>query len=170
MEARGQNSEQTDRRKHVRWSVYSFLHATATVSDCMSIDQIVKKQAGRCWIGLLADISHKGAQVVLPYDCEKYLRQGQHIAMLIKTSLENMNVGVTAQVKSIAVGQNQNNVRIGVEFAQLESDTRAKDTISRICEYGRKLQAVEKNVRGADCCRDARGSALHRSNWPARRG
>ena len=136
-----QNHGLSDRRKNTRWSVYSFMHATATLSNSTTTEQTPKSPPELCWTGLLVDISHEGAQVVLPSYCEKYFRQEQRINMQIKTTIKGLTTKIIAQIKSIESIQYQNNVRIGVRFIGMESNKEARDIIAGICEYGRKFEA-----------------------------
>ncbi len=143
METRKQNCTSINHRRYIRWSVYDFIHATATLSDSMSIEQISECCSGRPWIGPLADISYEGAQIILPCGCEKYLREDQQISMRLKTTLKETDIDVTARVKSIVPDDDHDAVRIRVQFSGLENNTKAADAISKICEYGEKLKAVK---------------------------
>ena len=143
MEAGKQNCTPANRRRFIRWSVYNFIHATAALSDSMSIEQISERRAGRPWIGPLADISNDGAQVILPCGCEKYLRENQQILMRLKTTLRETDIDVAARIKSITPDDDLDAMHVGVQFSGLENNTKASDAITRICKYGEKLKAVK---------------------------
>lgn len=128
MESNEQNLTPSERRKQTRWSVYNFLRATATLSNCPT--------------GLLADISNEGAQVILPSHCENLLVVNQKINIHVKTSLENCNFHLNAQVKSITATED-NNLRIGVLFTDLENNFNAKQAVNTICEYSHRLLAFK---------------------------
>lgn len=136
------NGRPIDRRKHTRWSVYNFLHATATLSE--SIEAINQNQPEQCWTGLIVDISPEGAQVVLPRNCAERFTENQQIAMRIKISfLEKIKVDIIARVKSVVPDRDYNGLCIGVQFTGLESNAEARCKIRKICEYGRKLHTAE---------------------------
>ena len=143
MQAPDQKTRTNDRRKYARCSVYGFMHATATLFDSASIEQTSRDEKTQSCTGLLADISRDGAQIIMPGDCQKYLKEHQHVTVRIKTTfLEKMDTDVAAQVKYIVPGRNTDGLQVGVEFANLQANPRAQAVISRICEYGRKLKAV----------------------------
>ncbi|MFA5553726.1 MAG: PilZ domain-containing protein [Phycisphaerae bacterium] len=129
MEPNEQNLTPSERRKQTRWSVYNFIRATATISNCPA--------------GLLADISNEGAQIILPCDCRNVLAVGKNVSVFIKTSLEQCNLNLTAQVKSIAVSAQDDTIRVGLLFIGIENVPEAKEIIKKICEYGQKLQSVK---------------------------
>jgi c-di-GMP-binding flagellar brake protein YcgR len=118
------------------------MHATATLSDTVSTGQTSERRTGQSWTGLLVDLSCEGAQIILPCGCEKYLKERQNVAMRIKTTLNNTDVKLIAQVKGIVLSEGHDAVRVGVQFTELESNPDAKDVISRIYGYGEKLKAV----------------------------
>ena len=130
------------RRKCTRLSVCKFLRATATLSDYLSIEEKTGNKSQWCWTGLLIDISKEGAQIILPLGCEKHLEENQTVTMRIKTSLENTNVDMLAQVKSIKPAEKHKGMRIGVSFIGLKSDRKAKNAVGIICEYVDKLQGA----------------------------
>jgi len=142
MEERDQSDRSSDCRRYARKSVYSFLHATATLSDPVSIEPTSERQIGQSWTGLLVDLSCEGAQIILPGDNEKYLTEQQNVAMRIKTTLIDVDIKLTAYVKDIIPIYCPDAVRVGVQFTGLESNPDAKNAISRIYEYGEKLKAV----------------------------
>ncbi len=145
MQEQGQSHESTDRRKYKRLSVFSFMHATATLSDSVSTEQKEKGRSehGQYWTGLLEDVSYDGAQIVLPKGCEKHLKEQQNVAIRIKiTFIEDVKIDVTAQVKYIIPAQTHNGMQVGVKFTGLDKNSQAQDTILRICEYGQRLKAV----------------------------
>ncbi|MGD9110127.1 MAG: PilZ domain-containing protein [Phycisphaerales bacterium] len=131
----------SDRRKNTRWSVYSFMHATATLLNSTTAEQIPENLPELSWTGLLVDISREGAQITLPSYCAKHFKQGQHIGMQIRTTIKGLTTEVAAQVRSIESVHYQNNVRIGVQFTNIEANKEACDVITGICEYGRKFKA-----------------------------
>lgn len=135
MLTQNQNGIPADRRKHTRWSVCNFLHASVTLSESETPKQAVQKQLERFCNGILADISHKGAQAVMPLDCEKYLRENKYITMHIKTLLKNINIDVKAGITSLTPAENYDGIRVGVLFAELDSNPEAEDAIDKMCEY-----------------------------------
>jgi len=135
------NPKSAERRRHERWSVYSFMHATATLLDSAATEQIPQNPPALYWTGLLVDISHEGAQVTLPSHCVKYFKQEQRIKMQIKTTVKGLSTEVTAQIKSIEVIEYHDNVRIRVRFTNMENNKEAQNVIAEICEYGRKFKA-----------------------------
>ncbi len=143
MQTQEQNYESADRRKHKRLSVFSFMHATVTLSTSVSTGQKGRSDKGLYWTGLLEDISYDGAQIILPNDCEKHLKEQQDVAIDIKTTfIEVMKVNVTAQVIHIAPAGNHKGVRVGIQFTGLDENPETQDAILKICEYGQKLKAV----------------------------
>jgi hypothetical protein len=143
MQEQDQNHESTDRRKHKRLSVFSFMHATATLSDSASTGQKGRGEHGQYWTGLLEDVSYDGAQIILPKGCERDLKERQNIAVRIKTTfIEDVKIDVTAQVKYIIPAKTHNGMQVGVEFTGLDENPQSQDAILRICEYGRRLKAI----------------------------
>jgi c-di-GMP-binding flagellar brake protein YcgR len=143
MQEQGQSYESTDRRKYKRLSVFSFMHATATLSDSVSTGQKGLGEHGQYWTGLLEDVSYNGAQIILPKGCEKHLKEQQDVAMRIKTTfIEDVKIDVTARLKYIVPAQTHNGMQVGVQFTGLDKNPQARDAILRICEYGQKLKAV----------------------------
>jgi hypothetical protein len=137
------NHTSNERRKFNRLSVYSFMHATATLRDSAAAKQTDSCDDGQSWTGLLEDISSDGAQIILPAGCRNHLKEQQDVVMRIKTTfIEEVNINVTAQIKYIVPAQNHNGMQIGVQFTALGKNLQAKDAILRICEYGQKLKAV----------------------------
>ncbi len=138
-----QNHGSDERRKHNRLSVYSFMHATATLWDSVTAQQTDPDEHGQFWTGLLEDISSDGAQIILPKGCEKHLNEQQDIVMRIKTTfIEDVEIEVTTQIKYIVPAQNHNGMQVGVQFVGLDKNPLARDAILKICEYGQKLKAV----------------------------
>jgi len=138
-----QNHDSNERRQYNRLSVYSFMHATATLWDSAAAQQADTDEAGQSWTGLLEDISSNGAQIILPAGCRKHLNEQQDVVIRIKTTfIEDVNVDVTAQIKYIVPAQSHNGMQVGVQFIALEKNLQAKDAILRIYEYGQKLKAV----------------------------
>jgi hypothetical protein len=132
-----------DRRTHTRCSVYGFMHATATLSGAAAVEQGNPEEIARCCTGLLADISHEGAQLNMPGDCRKYLKENQKVIVRIKTTFtEKMDFDVPAQVRYIVGAGNTGGLQVGVKFADLQSHRAAETAIYKICEFGRKLKAV----------------------------
>ena len=142
--AQEDNSRLTERRRRKRWSVYSFMHATATLSHYMADDETAKILPESYCAGLLVDISHEGAQITLPSHCAQYFQQGQDVKVQIKTTIEGLTTEVTAQIKSIKVAQHNDNVSIRVLFTNMENNKEACDVVAEICEYGRKFKAEEE--------------------------
>jgi c-di-GMP-binding flagellar brake protein YcgR len=143
MQTENQDNESKDRRKYTRLSVFSFMHAIATLSNSVSSEQKSRGGYGQYWTGLLEDISYDGAQVILPNDCRTHLKEHQDVAIDIRTTfVEDMRISVTAQVKYIVPAETHNGTRVGVQFTKLDINPQAQDAILRICEYGRKLKAV----------------------------
>lgn len=142
MEEQDLSCRSADRRRYARRSVYSFVHATATLSDTTSTEETNEHQIGNSWTGLLVDLSCEGAQIIMSCGCEKYLREHQNVAMRIKTTLNDADIKLTAQVKCITLTESHDAVRIGVQFTELKNNPDVKDAISRIYRYGEKLKAV----------------------------
>jgi len=143
MQTSEQNHTSNERRQYNRLSVYSFMHATATLWDSAAAQQTETGEDGQSWTGLLEDISSDGAQIILPAGCRKHLNEQQDIAIRIKTTfVEDVNIDVTAQIKYIVPAQAHNGMQVGVQFVALEKNLQAKDAILKIYEYGQKLKAV----------------------------
>jgi c-di-GMP-binding flagellar brake protein YcgR len=138
-----QNNSFSERRRFNRLSVYSFMHATATLRDSAAAQQKDTGDDEQSWAGLLEDISSNGAQIILPAGCQKHLNEQQDVVMRIKTTfIEEVNIDVTARIKYIVPAQNHNGMQVGVQFTALEKNPKAKDVILRIYKYGQKLKAV----------------------------
>jgi hypothetical protein len=118
----------SDRRKQIRRSVYNFLHATATLKDYPT--------------GILSDISHQGAQIILPYDSQNHPVENQNSQLELKTTIENLNTNLAVLIKSVTV-TDDNNLRIGLFFTDLPGNPKAQNIIHRICDYGQKLQSAQ---------------------------
>jgi c-di-GMP-binding flagellar brake protein YcgR len=145
MEGKNRSSKPLDRRKYPRSSVYSFMHATATLSAPISIGQTSQYQTEQSWTGLLVDMSCEGAQILLIGGTEKYLAEHQDVLMLIKTTLIETDINLTARVKDIVPLYCPYATRVGVQFIGLESNQEARDVIRKIYEYGEKLKAVRNS-------------------------
>lgn len=89
----------------------------------------------------MADISPKGAQIILPPDFEKHFKQDQQVNIRIKTILENIDFNVTAEVKYVTKAKIHDSVQIGVYFIGLDSNSRAEYEIGRLTKYADKLRA-----------------------------
>jgi hypothetical protein len=143
MQTPEQNHTSKERRKFDRLSVYSFMHATATLRDSAAAKQTDCCDDGQSWTGLLEDISSNGAQIILPAGCRNHLNEQQDVVMRIKTTfIEEVNIDVTAQIKYIVPAQSHNGMQVGVQFTALEKNPKAKDAILKIYEYGQKLKTV----------------------------
>lgn len=142
MQDKNLDSIPTERRRYPRSSVYSFLHATATLSDLASAGQTNQQQEGHLLTGLLVDLSCEGAQIILPGDSEKYLSEQQDVAMRIKATLIETDINLTARVKDITSANFSDAVRVGVQFTGLKNNPEAKNAIKKIFDYGEKLKAV----------------------------
>ncbi|MFA5784904.1 MAG: PilZ domain-containing protein [Phycisphaerae bacterium] len=131
----------SERRKHRRLSVFSFLHATATVAQQPTTD---KNAQAKYWTGLLEDISYDGAQVRMPLDCHSHLCANQNVALAINTTfIEDISIDLNARIKYVNLVENENNIRVGIQFTGLEKNPREQDKILRLCDYGNKLKATE---------------------------
>ena len=143
MQEPDQNIGANDRRMYPRCSVYGFMHAVATLSDSSLSGQQNQDEMTRYCTGLLADISHEGAQINMPGDCRKYLKENQGVTVRIKTTFtEKLDFDVQAHVKYIVCAKNTDGLLVGVEFAELRQYPRVQAAVARICELGRKLKAV----------------------------
>ena len=132
-----------ERRKFNRLSVYSFMHATATVWDSATVQQTDSGEEGQSWTGLLEDISSNGAQIILPAGCRNNLNEQQNVVMKIRTTfIEDVNIDVTVQIKYIVPAKTHNGMQVGVQFIGLDENPPAREAILKIYEYGQKLKAV----------------------------
>lgn len=133
----------SERRKFDRLSVYSFMHATATLWDSVKAQQANNEEDDESWTGLLEDVSSNGAQIIVPKSCGEHLNENQDVMMRIKTTfIEDVNIDVAAQIKYIVPARNHNGMQVGIEFTAMDRNPQAKEALLRICEYGRKLEAV----------------------------
>jgi hypothetical protein len=130
------------RRGQGKRSVYSLMHATATLIDSTHTEQIPLDMPALYWTGLLTDISDEGAQITMSYNRAKYFERLLRVNIEIRTTLKGLNAEVTAGIKSIEVAPDNNSVTITVRFTDIESNKKARDVIARICELGKMLEGA----------------------------
>jgi hypothetical protein len=140
MEGRNHSSKPFDQGKYVSRSVYTFMHATVTLSESKQMSNRQNTQ----WTGVLVNLSYDGARITLPSDSEKYFTKQQNVAMRIKATLIDTDISLTAQVKDIVPTNFPGAVYFDVQFTGLESNPDAQDAIRKIYEYGEKLKTVRK--------------------------
>ncbi len=144
MQEQETGSISSERRKLSRLSVFSFLHATAVLSDPDSIEESSDSKQKLYCTGLLADISHDGAQLILPVGCENYLKEQQEVKLRISTTfVEEMKIDVDGLVIYVQPAKNHNGMVVGVQFTGLDKNRKAKLQIKKIREYGEKLKTVD---------------------------
>jgi hypothetical protein len=137
-------STPNERRELPRLSVYSFLHATAVLSDPDSIEGSSDSKQKLYCTGLLADISHDGAQLALPVGCENYLKEQQEVKLHVSTTfVEEMKIDVDGLVIYVQPAKNHNGMVVGVQFTGLDKNRRAALQIKKIHEYGEKLKTAD---------------------------
>ena len=133
----------SERRKLSRLSVYSFLHATAVLSDPDSIEESSNSKQKLYCTGLLADISHDGAQLILPVGCENYLKEQQEVKLRVSTTfIGEMKIDVDGLVIYVQPAKNHNGMVVGVQFTGLDKNQKAELQIEKIREYGKKLKTA----------------------------
>ena len=133
----------SERRKLSRLSVYSFLHATAVLSDPDSTEESSDSEQKLYCTGLLVDISHDGAQLTLPVGCENHLKEQQEVKLHVRTTfIEEIKIDVDGRVIYVQPAENHNGMVVGVQFTGLDKNREAELQIEKICEYGKKLKAV----------------------------
>ena len=134
----------SERRELPRLSVYSFLHATAILSDPDSIEGSSDSKQKLYCTGLLADISHDGAQLILPAGCENYLKEQQEVKLHVSTTfIEKMEIDVDGLVIYVQPAKNHNGMVVGVQFTALDKNRKAELQIEKICKYGDKLKTAD---------------------------
>ena len=144
MQEQEAGSTPNERRELPRLSVYSFLHATAVLSDPDSIEGSSDSKQKLYCTGLLADISHDGAQLILPVGCENYLKEQQEVKLRVSTTfIGEMKIDVDGLVIYVQPAKNHNGMVVGVQFTGLDKNQKAELQIEKIREYGEKLKTAD---------------------------
>ena len=144
MQEQEAGSTSSERRTFPRLCVYSFLHATAVLSDPDSTEESSDSKQKLYCTGLLADISHDGAQLILPAGCENYLKEQQKVKLHVRTTfIEELEIDVDGLVIYVQPAEKHNGMVVGVQFTGLDKNRRAALQIKKICEYGEKLKAAD---------------------------
>ena len=144
MQEQEAGSTPNERRELPRLSVYSFLHATAVLSDPDSIEESNDSKQKLYCTGLLADISHDGAQLALPVGCEDYLKEQQEVKLHVSTTfIEEMEIDVDGRIIYIQPAEKHNGMVVGVQFTGLDKNRKAALQIEKICKYGDKLKTAD---------------------------
>ncbi len=142
MDWQDQAGNSFDRREMPRWTVNSFINATATFFKAKPLKN---GDNNPCCTGMLVNISEKGAQAILPDICTEYFVEHQVTRMQITATQEKIHAEFYAEIIFITKNELDSTTRFGVKFMGLEKNDAARKAVKKLCNLVKELRPVNIN-------------------------
>ncbi|MHC4084870.1 MAG: PilZ domain-containing protein [Planctomycetota bacterium] len=128
--------QQKERRLRNRWQIPESLDAKATVWIQQGEEDGRNETPEQYWQGCLGNICEAGAQIIVDADCWERLRTNQRIKLQldISSSETEIKTEATGQVRYIVPDEQDNRIKLGIEFSESELNTDTKRAIHQVCE------------------------------------
>ena len=138
-----QSVQQKARRLKTRWQIPKSLAAKVIICTQQGAGDGRKEVPEQCWQGCLSNICELGAQITVDVVCWEQLRTNQSVKLQfdISSCETEIKTEVIGQVKYIVPDEQDNRIKLGIEFSESEFHADTKQTISRI--YGFSWPCLE---------------------------
>jgi hypothetical protein len=126
--------QQKERRRRTRWQIPKSLDAKVTIWTQQGAGDGRKEAPEQCWQGCLSNICELGAQIMVEAVCWEQLRPNQSVKLQfdISSGETEIKTEVIGQVRYIVAGEQDNRIKLGIEFSESELPADTKQAISRI--------------------------------------
>jgi hypothetical protein len=97
---------------------------------------ILRKERRLRWQGCLGNICEAGAQIIVDADCWEQLHTNQRIKLQldISSSETEVKTEATGQVRYIVPDEQDNRIKLGIEFSESALNADTKRAIQQVCE------------------------------------
>ena len=129
--------QQKERRLKTRWQIPKSLDAKVIVCTQQGAGDVRKEAPEQCWQGCLSNICELGVQIMVEVVCWEQLRTNQSVKLQfdISSSETEIKTEVIGQVKYIVPDEQDNRIKLGIEFLESELNADTKQAIHRISEF-----------------------------------
>ena len=129
--------QQKERRLRTRWQIPKSLDAKVTVWAQQGAGDGRKEAPEQCWQGCLSNICELGAQIIVGAVYWEQLRPNQSVKLQfdISSSETEIKTEVIGQVKYLVPDEQDNRIKLGIEFLESELNADTKQAIHRISEF-----------------------------------
>lgn len=128
--------QQKERRLRNRWQIPESLDAKVTVCIQQGEEDGRDETPEQYWQGCLGDICEAGAQIIVDADCWEQLRTNQRIKLQldISSSETEIKTEATGHVRYIVPDEQDNRIKLGIEFSESELNGDIKRAIHQVCK------------------------------------
>ncbi|MHC4111493.1 MAG: PilZ domain-containing protein [Planctomycetota bacterium] len=125
-----------ERRLRTRWKIPQSLNAKVTVWTQQGAGNGRNEPPEQCWQGCLGNICESGAQIIVEAVCWERLRTHQRIKLQldISSSETEIKTQATGQVRYIVPDEQDNRIKLGIEFSESALNADTKRAIHQVCE------------------------------------
>ena len=127
--------QQQERRLKTRCQIPESPDAKVTVWTQPGAADARNETPGQCWQGCLGNICDLGVQVIVETDCWEQLRTNQRVKLQFDFSSSEIEIKTqaTGQVRYVVPDEQDNRIKLGIEFSESELHADTKQAIYRIC-------------------------------------
>lgn len=128
--------QQKERRLRNRWPIPKSLDAKVTIWTQQGAEDGRNEAPEQYWQGCLGNICEAGAQIIVNADCWERLRTNQRVKLQldISSSETEIQTEATGQVRYMVPDEQENRIRLGIEFSESALSADAKRAIHQVCE------------------------------------
>ena len=127
---------QKERRQKTRWEIPQSLKANAIISTQQRLEDIWKDTSEQFFQGYLSNICELGAQTILEATCWEQLQTNQCVKLQIDASSceTEIKTEIFGRIKYIMPDEQDNKIRLGIEFLEAGLNDDTKQAIRKISE------------------------------------
>ncbi|MBW8038984.1 MAG: hypothetical protein FVQ85_03180 [Planctomycetes bacterium] len=128
--------QQKERRLRNRWLIPKSLDAKVTIWTQQRAGDGRNETPEQYWQGCLGNICEAGAQIIVDADCWERLRTNQRVKLQldISSSETEIQTEVTGQVRYMVPDEQDNRIKLGIEFSESALNADTKRAIHQVCE------------------------------------
>ncbi len=128
--------QQKERRLRNRWPIPKSLDAKVTLRTQQGAEDGRNETPEQCWQGCLSNICEAGAQIIVDAVCWERLRTNQRVKLQldISSSEAEIQTEVTGQVRYMVPDEQENRIKLGIEFSESALNADTKRAIHQVCE------------------------------------
>ncbi len=119
-----------ERRLKTRWQIPKSLDTKVIVRTQQGARDGRKVASEQCWQGCLSNFCERGAQILVEAVCWGQLRANQNV--ILQFDISSCETEVIGQVRYILPDEQDNSIKLGVEFSESELQADTKQLIHRI--------------------------------------
>ena len=126
--------QQKEQRLKTRWQIPKSLDAKVTVWTRQGAEDDQNEASEQHWKGFLSDICECGAQILMERVCWEQLHSNQSVKLQFEISSGETEIKteVIGQVRYILPDEQDNKIKLGIEFLESELHADIKQAIDRI--------------------------------------